>query len=104
MTWKDKLKQLKQEFEGLSSGNASQPPAQGYPGHGYQGSGQPQGYGQPQPQPPPQSYGQPQVYWQPQFRPDFAVTAEWDAKLGNGPDGWGNQELEHYTALPQNTF
>lgn len=44
------------------------------------------------------------VYWRPMFRPDVAVSLDWDAKIGNGWDGWGNQELEYYTAAPENAF
>ncbi|PHH83612.1 hypothetical protein CDD82_6640 [Ophiocordyceps australis] len=44
------------------------------------------------------------TYWQPRFHPDVGVSDEWEAKIGNGPDGWGNQELEHYTADPDNAF
>lgn len=44
------------------------------------------------------------VYWQPRFQLDVAVSIEWDAKMGNGPDDWGNQELKHYTAAPENAF
>ena len=43
-------------------------------------------------------------YWQPRFQPDVPINVEWDAKIGNGPDGWGNQELEYYTAAPENSF
>lgn len=43
------------------------------------------------------------TYWQPRFDPSTAVTDEWDAKQGNN-NGWGNAELEHYTALPANSF
>ncbi|KAF7560162.1 hypothetical protein G7046_g4003 [Stylonectria norvegica] len=37
------------------------------------------------------------------IHPSVPVSAEWDAKLGNA-DGWGNQELEHYTANAENAF
>ena len=165
MPWKDKLKQLKGEFDSLVSGGGQsshaqapppghyqqqqqQPPGYGYgpgpgprpgpgPGYGY-GHGPGPGHAPPnapppvpphppqqtrpgeqeqqqqqqqQQQPPPVPPHPPAtgaasgpVYWRPQFRPDVPVTAEWDAKLGNGPDGWGNQELEHYTANPENAF
>ena len=46
----------------------------------------------------------PRTSWQPRFQPDIPVTQEWDAKIGNGPDGWGNQELEYYTADQNNAF
>ncbi|KAF5005019.1 hypothetical protein FDECE_8544 [Fusarium decemcellulare] len=97
MPWKDHLKKLKNEFENLI--------------------GEPQAQNQ-QPPPPPMATRPPpqqqpmggqgaqpgHVYWQPQFRPDIPVHVDWDAKIGNGPDGWGNQELEYYTADQQNAF
>jgi len=43
-------------------------------------------------------------YWQPFFHPVRAVSDEWDIKIGNGVDGWGNQELQHYTAGMSNVF
>lgn len=43
-------------------------------------------------------------YWQPQFRPDIPISQDWDAKIGNGPDGWGNQELQYYTSDSGNAF
>ncbi|EWZ47317.1 hypothetical protein FOCG_16475 [Fusarium oxysporum f. sp. radicis-lycopersici 26381] len=92
MPWKDHLKRLKNEFENLvgepQAQNQQHPPPPGPP-------------------PPQQPIGGQQpghVYWQPQFRPDVPVTQEWDAKIGNGPDGWGNQELQYYTADQQNAF
>ena len=99
MPWKDHLKRLKNEFENL----VGEPQAQN--------QNQNQQY-YPPPPPPPQGQqpmgGQNQqqghVYWQPQFHPDAPVSSEWDAKIGNGPDGWGNQELQYYTADQQNAF
>lgn len=96
MPWKDHLKRLKNEFENL----VGEPKAQD------QQQQDPHQYPPPPPVPPhplqPQEQGH--VYWQPQFRPDAPVSAEWDAKIGNGPDGWGNQELQYYTADQQNAF
>ena len=43
-------------------------------------------------------------YWQPQFRPDIPISQDWDPKIGNGPDGWGNQELQYYTSDSGNAF
>jgi hypothetical protein len=83
MSWRDKIKKLvKEEWDSLT-GEPSQP----------QGGSQ---------QPPTSS--QYQVLWQPQFHPQAPVHVEWDPKLGNGPDGWGNQELQHYTGNPENCF
>ena len=97
MSWKNHLKKLKNEFENL----VGEPQAQG-------------AQQQHAPPPPPQGHAPPpqqpmggqtgHVYWQPQFRLDVPVNVEWDPKIGNGPDGWGNQELEYYTADQQNAF
>jgi len=43
------------------------------------------------------------VYWQPRFDPGVPVSAEWEHKLGNN-NGWGNAELENYTADASNSF
>jgi hypothetical protein len=109
MGWKDHLKSLKQEFESMIADpsekkNDQQP---------QQSQAQPQGQAplqsqqeeyQAPPYPPPPPIPASQIYWQPQFRPEIPTNVEWDAKLGNGPDGWGNQELQHYTADPANSF
>ncbi|OAA34883.1 Concanavalin A-like lectin/glucanase [Metarhizium rileyi] len=98
MPWRDKLKGLKADFEGMINARDQ---------------GQGQGQGQDRPPPPPPMASRPprpcpeptfHTYWVPRFYPDTPVNVEWDAKLGNGPDGWGNQELEHYTAAPENSF
>ncbi|KAI6777782.1 Glycosyl hydrolases family 16 [Emericellopsis cladophorae] len=100
MPWRDHVKQLKDGFNSLAKevqtginerSGSSQPPQQQYhANHQYP------------PQPPAPAGAS--AYWRPRFQQDIPVTVEWDAKLGNGPDGWGNQELQHYTALPENTF
>lgn len=46
----------------------------------------------------------PAAYWQPRFRPEVPVCDEWDAKIGNDADCWGNRELQHYTAAADNIF
>lgn len=103
MPWKDHLNKLKNEFNTLSKEVESGVSK-------FTGSGQaPQQQQQQQPYYPQQRPGPPppagaSAYWRPRFDQNVAVTEEWDAKMGNGPDGWGNQELQHYTALPQNTF
>jgi hypothetical protein len=103
MPWKNRFDSLKKEFNAVKgevqSGintltGSSQQQQQPRPLQ------QPHHYPPPQQQPPAGA----SAYWRPRFHQDTAVTAEWDAKMGNGPDGWGNQELQHYTALPQNTF
>jgi hypothetical protein len=93
MSWKDHLKRLKNEFENL----VGEPQAQNQQHH-------PPPPGPPPPQQPIGGQQPGHVYWQPQFRPDVPVNQEWDAKIGNGPDGWGNQELQYYTADQQNAF
>lgn len=101
MSWKGHLKKLKDGLNTIKSELQSE------------GSPQPSQQWQDQnahQQPPPVDYRSkpppPEVtaYWRPKFVQSEAVTTEWDAKLGNGPDGWGNQELQHYTALPENVF
>lgn len=91
MSWKDKLKGLKADFESMihprDQAQDQQPPP-------------PPMASRPPPGPSPSFH----TYWVPRFYPDTPVHVEWDAKLGNGPDGWGNQELEHYTAAPENSF
>ncbi|GAB0134115.1 hypothetical protein EsDP_00002500 [Epichloe bromicola] len=92
MPWRDKLKGLKSELERMIK---------------------PQEQQHQQPPPPPPMDTRPplpgpspgfHIYWCPRFYPDTPIGAEWDAKLGNGHDGWGNRELEHYTAAPENSF
>ncbi|KPI36816.1 Glucan endo-1,3-beta-glucosidase A1 [Cyphellophora attinorum] len=50
----------------------------------------------------PQS-GNPTDYWVPILHSSRSVATDFDHKLGN-TDGWGNNELQHYTNLPQNSF
>ncbi|ODA83322.1 hypothetical protein RJ55_01835 [Drechmeria coniospora] len=88
MAWKDKLRRIKDELGGIV-GDKEQSPSQAPP---------------PVPPHPPNQPAVASVYWQPRFQPDVAIHIDWDPKLGNGPDGWGNQELQHYTAAPENVF
>ncbi|KAI0442625.1 glycoside hydrolase family 16 protein [Xylaria telfairii] len=47
----------------------------------------------------------PKVYWRPNFSPGIPVSQEFDPKQGHGdPWGWGNNELENYTADGANSF
>ncbi|KAI0024481.1 glycoside hydrolase family 16 protein [Xylariomycetidae sp. FL0641] len=47
----------------------------------------------------------PGVYWRPHFSPQVPVSAEFEHKQGHGdPWGWGNEELENYTAAAANSF
>lgn len=78
MPWKDHLNRFKQELNHLvEPGKASQPPP--VPPH--------------PPAVPPHPPAVPpfrgEVYWKPQFYTNVPINLEWDAKLGNGPDGWG---------------
>jgi hypothetical protein len=127
MSWMKKLEKglnkLQAEVEsGINDlkGKKNQPPLQA-PGQYYQQPGPPgppppgprpepqqhPGYGHGPPPPtgprPPAAPGS-TAYWRPRFQQDIPVTVEWDAKIGNGPDGWGNQELQFYTAEPENAF
>jgi hypothetical protein len=53
---------------------------------------------------PQQPIGQP--YWQADFTPSpwNLVSATFTYDLGSGKDGWGNHELQNYTADPNNSF
>jgi hypothetical protein len=93
MGWRDQLKRVKQEFDQIV-GDADRPEQSQQ--HHQPHHQQPLGHHHPP--------AQPQRYWQLQCRPDAPISHDWDAKLGNGPDGWGNQELQHYTAEPSNVF
>lgn len=79
MPWKDRLKQLKAEWNNLKS------------------NGAPEHHNFPPSDPP-------QIYWRPPFGPERLVNTDWDLKTGNGPDGWGNQELQHYSNEAANSF
>lgn len=43
------------------------------------------------------------VYWAARFDPNTPVSQEWEEKLGNN-NGWGNNELQHYTNDRVNSF
>merc|ERR1712000_446305 len=79
MGWRDHVNSLKKEFDTISkeveSGISK-----------FTGSGSAQ---QHPPQPPPNYPPRqpPAPYWRAQFDQNVAVTQEWDAKMGNGPDG-----------------
>ncbi|KIW90417.1 uncharacterized protein Z519_09062 [Cladophialophora bantiana CBS 173.52] len=97
--FKSQIKDLQQEGQKfLSSGSQHQqqqpPPIPQATRPNYQQQGQP-GF-----LPPPQ---QPTIYWQARFDPAVPVSAEWEHKLGNN-NGWGNNEIEHYTAEGENSF
>ncbi|KAK7757359.1 hypothetical protein SLS62_000371 [Diatrype stigma] len=47
----------------------------------------------------------PRVYWRPDFSPATPVSQAFEHKQGHGePYGWGNNELQVYTASPANSF
>lgn len=133
MPFKQTLNQLKNKFDeynrqhnilpGSQSSNQQGPPQhqQYFPATGqqYQQQQQPS-YAPPPPEwnrPPPPipqySHPSPQqqapqqpvnrIYWQARFDPSTPISQEWEQKLGNS-DGWGNNELEYYTANPENAF
>ncbi|RYP11271.1 hypothetical protein DL765_007823 [Monosporascus sp. GIB2] len=53
---------------------------------------------------PPGAHG-PGVYWRPNFSAGIPVGEEFEQKQGHGdPWGWGNNELQNYTAEPSNSF
>ena len=120
MPWKDQLKRFKGEWDKFNTehnimpGNQSQQQTQTHDQSPSQQ--QQQQYNRPPPPPPGfdpniQQYqvaAPPQqpinrVYWQANFDPSTPINADWDPKLGNN-NGWGNNELENYTANPENSF
>ena len=42
--------------------------------------------------------------WSDEFDEDSIDRSKWTFDIGNGPNGWGNNELEYYTDLPQNAY
>ena len=55
-------------------------------------------------------YSTPLVYsgynlvWHDEFDGQAIDTTSWQFEIGNGPGGWGNNELEYYTNSPANAF
>lgn len=77
MTWKNRLKQLKHHWDNF------------FPSHDESLL----------------QYATPiKKYWQPTFEPENLVNTDWLLKTGNGSDGWGNQELQHYSSDATNSF
>jgi hypothetical protein len=104
---KGQLKDLQNEGQRFL-GNSSNSQPSGQP--------QPQYYRPPPPPPPPPQHaavfaqgnvggGPPGqgVYWAARFDPNAPISQEWDEKLGNN-NGWGNNELQHYTNERANSF
>lgn len=45
------------------------------------------------------------LYWADEFnKAGIPDSSKWSYNIGNGPDGWGNQELEYYTNESRNSF
>ncbi|HUP14312.1 MAG TPA: glycoside hydrolase family 16 protein [Niastella sp.] len=44
------------------------------------------------------------LVWHDEFDGNGIDTASWNFETGNGPGGWGNNELEYYTASHANVF
>jgi len=42
--------------------------------------------------------------WNDEFNGSSVDTNHWTFDIGNGNNGWGNKELQYYTAQPQNVF
>lgn len=104
---KSQLKDLQQEGQKFLANHQSQSPSQSQPYPSQQ-----QQYQQPPPPVPqashpsqsgPPGFHQPAPYWQARFDPATPVGAEWEHKLGNN-NGWGNNEMQHYTDDGANSF
>lgn len=44
------------------------------------------------------------IVWSDEFNGTSINTNTWTYDIGNGSGGWGNNELEYYTSLPQNAY
>lgn len=42
--------------------------------------------------------------WSDEFSDNTLNTAKWQCEIGTGTDGWGNNELQYYTASPNNVY
>ena len=61
--------------------------------------------GKPTPPPPPPptlDYSAYTLAWSDEFEAPTLDTLTWTPEIGNGPSGWGNNELEYYTDRPEN--
>lgn len=54
------------------------------------------------PPPPPLDYSGYALAWSDEFDAAQLDTAVWTPEIGNGANGWGNNELEYYTDRPEN--
>jgi beta-glucanase (GH16 family) len=52
----------------------------------------------------PSSYPGYTLVWSDEFSATSFDNSAWNAELGNGSGGWGNNELEYYTGSPKNVF
>ncbi len=52
----------------------------------------------------PQSYPGYQLVWSDEFNEKTLDTTFWSYQIGTGTEGWGNNELEYYTARPENSY
>lgn len=44
------------------------------------------------------------IVWNDEFNGSLIDTNHWTFDIGNGANGWGNNELEYYTSRPQNAY
>src|SRR5215213_3891658 len=52
----------------------------------------------------PLSYSSYNLIWHDEFDVNEIDTTSWRFEIGNGPSGWGNNELEYYTNGRDNAF
>jgi len=50
----------------------------------------------------PKSYNGYQLIWADEFEQDAVDSTSWTFEIGTGGSGWGNNELQYYTARPEN--
>lgn len=81
MPWRDRLRQLRQEWDGRFP----------FPFLHHK---------EPQPE-----FTTPiKKHWAPVFEPANLVNTDWNFKTGTGTDGWGNKELQRYSSDGANSF
>lgn len=52
----------------------------------------------------PQSYPNYTLVWADEFDGNALQTSSWNYEIGNGSNGWGNNEHQYYTSNPKNVF
>lgn len=107
MPLRDALGKLSDRLEAKIAGNQQRPPPIPYaskPNSYNVNHPQPQQYSRPpQHSPiPPNPFNSSSCYWSPDFIPSVPITTHFRHETGQ--TGWGNNEAQNYTDLPENSF